>query len=78
MLECKQNQIWQFSHSRADNSDSSGTISSTIKLISDLMVIYILTKFGIDWLIFVDARVLIRKLWLDGETLDGRADTEGR
>ena len=30
------------------------------------MVIYILTKFGADWLIFVDARVLTRKLWTDG------------
>ena len=29
------------------------------------MVIYILTKFGADWLIFVDARVLTRKLWTD-------------
>ena len=29
------------------------------------MVIYILTKFGDDWLIFVDARVLISKLWTD-------------
>ena len=33
------------------------------------MVIYILTKFGADWLIFVDARVLTRKLWMDGRTL---------
>ena len=30
------------------------------------MVIYIITKFGDDWLIFVDARVLTRKLWTDG------------
>ena len=29
------------------------------------MVIYILTKFGADWLIFVDARMLTRKLWID-------------
>ena len=29
------------------------------------MVIYILTKFGADWLIFVDARLLTRKLWTD-------------
>ena len=53
-------------NSRADNSDSSGLISSIIKLIRDLMVIYILTKFGADWLIFVD--VLTRKLWTDGRT----------
>ena len=32
------------------------------------MVIYILTKFGADWLIFVDVRVLTRKLWMDGRT----------
>ena len=37
----------------------------------DLMVIYILTKFGADWLIFVDARVLTRKLWTDGQMSDG-------
>ena len=35
------------------------------------MVIYILTKFGDDWFIFVDARVLTSKLWTDGQT-DGR------
>ena len=38
------------------------------------MVIYILTKFGADWLIFVDARVLTKKLWMDGR----RTDTDGR
>ena len=37
--------------------DSSGPISFNIKLIRDLMVIKILTKFGADWLIFVDASV---------------------
>ena len=55
-----------FSNSRAENSESSGLISSIIKLIRDLMFIYILTKFGDDWLIFVDARVLIKKLSTDG------------
>ena len=35
------------------------------------MVIYILTKFGADWLIFVDARVLTIKLWTDERTTDG-------
>ena len=34
------------------------------------MVIYILTKFGADCLIFVDARVLTRKLWNNGRTSD--------
>ena len=59
-------QIWQIFLSRADNSDSSGPISSIIELIRDLLVIYTLTKFGADWLIFVDARVLTRKLWTEG------------
>ena len=35
-----------------------------------------MTKFGDDWLIFEDARVLTSKLWTDGRTSDGR--TEGR
>ena len=30
------------------------------------MVIYTLTKFGADLLIFADARALTRKLWTDG------------
>ena len=62
----------KFSNSRADNSDSSGPISSVIELIQDLEVIYTLTKFGDDWLIFVDARVLTRKLWTDRQMSDGR------
>ena len=33
------------------------------------MVIYILTKFGDDWLIFVDAGVLTSKLWTDRWTI---------
>ena len=56
-----ENTINKFSNSRADNSDSSGPISSIIELLQDPMVIYILTKFGADWLIFVDARVFTRK-----------------
>ena len=61
-----------FANSRANNLDSSGRIKSIIELIRNLMVIYILTKFGADWLIFVDARVLKRKLWTDGRTpMDG-------
>ena len=47
----------KFSNSRAGNSDSSGPIKPTIKHIRDLIVTYILTKFGADWLIFGDARV---------------------
>ena len=47
------------------NSDSSGPI----ELIRALVVIYILTKFDDDWLIFVDARMLTSKLWTDGRTM---------
>ena len=37
---------------------------------------YILTKFGADWLIFVDVRVLTRKLLrTDGRQTDGRLRT---
>ena len=46
-----------FANSRANNSENSGPIKSIIELIRDLMVTYILTKSGADWLIFVDARV---------------------
>ena len=45
----------KFSNSRADNSDSPGPIRSSIELIWSLMVTYILTKFGSDWSIYVDA-----------------------
>ena len=44
-----------FANSRGNNSDSSGPTKSIINLIPDLMVTYILTKFGADWLTFVDA-----------------------
>ena len=37
--------------------DWSGLTWPIIKLIGDLMVIYIFTKFGADWLIYVDASV---------------------
>ena len=65
----------KISNSRADNSDSSGPISSIIKHIRALVVIYILTKFGDDWLIFVYASV--NKQIVDGRTLDGRKTTDG-
>ena len=44
------------------------------------MVIYILTKFGDDWLIFVDARVLTSKLEgrTEGRTSDGQPDGQRR
>ena len=38
------------------------------------MVIYILTKFGDDWLISADARVLTSKLWMD-RRMDGHRQT---
>ena len=43
---------------------SSGLISSIIELIRNLMVIYIMTKFRADWLIFVD--VSVNKKIVDG------------
>ena len=50
-------QIQQFfANSKADNSHGSGPIKSIIQLIQDLMVTYILTKFGADWFIFVDVK----------------------
>ena len=64
-----------FSNSRADNLESSGPISSIKELIQALVVMYILTKFGDDWLIFVDARVLTFKLWTDGCQTDGQRQT---
>ena len=58
MLGCKRGQIQQFLQIQGQiTQDSSGRIKSMIELIRDLMVTYILTKFGADWLIFVDARV---------------------
>ena len=42
------------------------------------MVIHILTKFGADWLIFVNARVLTRKLWMDARTDSQTSDRHRR
>ena len=44
-------------NSRANNSTCSGPITPLITLIRDIRVIYILTNFGTNWLIFVDATV---------------------
>ena len=44
-------------NSRANNSTCSIPITPFIKPIRDLRVIYILTNFGANWLIFVDAKV---------------------
>ena len=57
MLECKQSEISNFFNSKTNNSHGSGPIRPKIELVQDLMVIYILTKFGADWLILVDPRV---------------------
>ena len=46
-----------FLHLRADNLDSLGLIPTIIIVIRDLMVLFILTKFSTDWLIFLDPRV---------------------
>ena len=74
MLEFKKVKYGIFSNSRADNSECSGPITSIMELIRDLMVTYILTKFGNDCLIFVDViECKQRKMWTDGRT-----DTDGR
>ena len=44
-------------NSRANNSSCSGLITTIIHHIRDLRVIYILTKFGSNRLVFVDATV---------------------
>ena len=49
-----------FPNSRANNSGLSGSILLMIKLTLDLMGIYIVAKFGTDWSIFADARVLTK------------------
>ena len=46
-----------YSNSRANNSTCSSLITPIIELVRDLRVIYILTNFGTNWLIFVDATV---------------------
>ena len=46
-----------FTNSRANNSDRSARIKFITEFIQDLIVTYILTKFGADWFIFGDARV---------------------
>ena len=42
---------------KANNSSCSGPIEPIMELIQDIMVTYIFTKFGFDWLISVDTRV---------------------
>ena len=46
--------------------------------IPNLIITNILTKFGADWLIFLDARVLTQKLWMDGRQKGGWTGTDGR
>ena len=47
----------KLSNSRANNSTCSGQITPIIELIRDLRVLYFLTNFGTNWLIFLDAKV---------------------
>ena len=58
MLESKQSVSAIFPNSRANNSRCSGSICPIIELIQDLMGIYILAKFGTDWSIFADDKIL--------------------
>ena len=58
MLECKQSQIQQFLQIQGQiTQDRSAPIKRKMELIRDLMITYILTKFGADWLVFGDVRV---------------------
>ena len=58
MLECKQSKIPQLlKNSRANNSACSDSICPIIDPMRDFMGIYIVAKFGTEWLIFADARV---------------------
>ena len=59
MLECRPDSAI-FPNSRAINSRSSDSICPIIKLIRDFVGIYIVAKFGTDWSIFADARVLTK------------------
>ena len=54
LLGCKRSYSAFFANSRANYSDSYGLIKFIIELIRDLMITYILTKFGADWSIFLD------------------------
>ena len=46
-----------FSNSRANKCNHSNPTTAIIKLKQHLMTLYLLSKFGADWLIIVDARV---------------------
>ena len=60
MLECKQSQYSNCSHSRANDSGGFSPISPITEPIK-LTVIYILTKFD-DWLLIVDATLSTNKM----------------
>ena len=60
MIGCNQSYSAIFPNSRANNSRYSGLICSIIKLIRDLMGMYIVAKVGTHWSIFADARVLTK------------------
>ena len=57
---------------QGQKTQSSGPIRSIIKLIRDLMITYILTKFGADWLIFVDDRVLKKVIFSNFSKFQGK------
>ena len=57
MLERKQSNMANFQIQGQITQKSFGPIRSIIELIQDLMITYILTKFGAIWFIFVDDRV---------------------
>ena len=60
MLKCKQSRFSNFPNSRANNSGCSDSICPIIEIIQDFMGIYIVAKFGTDWSIFADPRVLTK------------------
>ena len=58
MIECKQSHIQQFF--RIQGQITPDVLIPIIELIRDLMSIYIVDKFGTDWSVFADARVLTK------------------
>ena len=58
MIECKQSHIQQFF--QIQGQITLDILCPIIKLIRDLMGIHIVARFGTDWSLFVDARVLTK------------------
>ena len=79
LLERKQSKYGIFfSNSRADNSEHCGPITSIIEPVRNLMVTYILAKFGSGWLIFVDAMYSVNMKNVNGRQTDGQTDDDRR